>query len=335
MVLLAARALSHAALGTLKDLPISGPIGRALHGAVAAGLLVALRLALNEAGTIEGAFGPACEVTASPLPWVGGIRMFWGSGLTCYGVPFIEPPPRFNEHAQKIAQGGTPDVTLREVASDLSSSKEAMRKAARQVALARIRADLLTVLRLAEVSRAPSFTVETLSLAQLYQVPGALEKALGAPPLRKELQEKARAGAKGAADAARAALEALSFSAKEWKDEDPGSWLPDDEVVKTWCTAVSALAVDAVLEVALGQAESQLVHRQGGESEGGIATEHEAGKLYLLGLEERPLLMGRKRAAHMAHLFCDMKDFTKRTAFLKETVVADFLSREFYGPILT
>src|SRR5258708_8338616 len=30
-----------------------------------------------------------------------------------------------------------------------------------------------------------------------------------------------------------------------------------------------------------------------------------------------------------------MKDFTKRTAFLKETVVADFLSREFYGPILT
>jgi len=30
-----------------------------------------------------------------------------------------------------------------------------------------------------------------------------------------------------------------------------------------------------------------------------------------------------------------MKDFTKRTAFLKEAVVADFLSREFYGPILT
>src|SRR5260370_40674967 len=37
----------------------------------------------------------------------------------------------------------------------------------------------------------------------------------------------------------------------------------------------------------------------------------------------------------MVHLFCDMKNFTKRTAFLKETVVADFLSREFYGPILT
>src|SRR5207237_8118679 len=52
-------------------------------------------------------------------------------------------------------------------------------------------------------------------------------------------------------------------------------------------------------------------------------------------LEERPVLKTRQRAAHMGHLFCDMKDFTKRTAFLKETVVADFLSREFYGPILT
>ena len=40
LVLLAARALSHAATGTLKDLPVSGPIGRTLHGAVAAGLLL-------------------------------------------------------------------------------------------------------------------------------------------------------------------------------------------------------------------------------------------------------------------------------------------------------
>src|SRR5207237_346680 len=76
-------------------------------------------------------------------------------------------------------------------------------------------------------------------------------------------------------------------------------------------------------------------HRHGTESEGGIETQHEAGKLYLIGLDERPILMKRVRAPQMGHLFCDMKDFTKRTAFLKETVVADFLSREFYGPILT
>jgi len=66
-----------------------------------------------------------------------------------------------------------------------------------------------------------------------------------------------------------------------------------------------------------------------------VERQHEAGKLYLIALDERPILMNRARAPQMGHLFCDMKDFTKRTAFLKETVVADFLSREFYGPILT
>jgi hypothetical protein len=79
----------------------------------------------------------------------------------------------------------------------------------------------------------------------------------------------------------------------------------------------------------------QLAPRTGAESEGGIENEHEAGKLYLFSMDEKPILMGRTRSAQMGHLFCDMKDFTKRTAFLKETVVADFLSREFYGPILT
>src|SRR5204863_9996244 len=192
----------------------SGPLGRALHGAVSAGLLVASRLALREAAGADGPSGAACEVTASPLPWIGGIRMFWGSGLTCYGVPFIEPPPRFNDHVQKIAQGGTPDATLREVAGDVSGSKEAMRKAARQVALSRLRADLLTVLPLAEVSRAPAFSVETFSLVQLYQVAGALERVLAAPALRKELQEKTRAAAKAAGDPAKTALEALSYAAK-------------------------------------------------------------------------------------------------------------------------
>src|SRR5262249_12628938 len=82
-----------------------------------------------------------------------------------------------------------------------------------------------------------------------------------------------------------------------------GGWLPEDEVVRIWSTAVSTLAVDTALEIAVGGAEAQLVHRVGGESEGGIETEHEAGKLYLLGLEERPLLKTRRRAPHMGHLF--------------------------------
>src|SRR2546428_11781431 len=105
--------------------------------------------------------------------------------------------------------------------------------------------------------------------------------------------------------------------------------------MKPWETEVAALAADAAADGAVDQGQAQLIRRHGTESEGGIETQHEAGKLYLIGLDERPILMKRVRAPQMGHLFCDMKDFTKRTAFLKETVVADFLSREFSGPILT
>src|SRR6266446_5216259 len=329
LTLLAFRSLSHAALGALKDLPISGPVGRALHGAVAAGLLVASRLAMREAGVLEAPSGAASQAAAAVLPWLGGLRLLWGSGLACYGVSFVEPPARLDQHMQKIAQGGTPDVVAQEVAADLAGSKEAMRKASRQVGLARLRTDLLSLLRMAELGRAPTFSIEGQSLAQLYQAPGALERVLAAPAPRKELYEKARAAAKGAPS------EPVMWAAKEWKDETPGAWVSQDQVVKTCAAAVSALAVDAALDWAVGQAETQIVHRLGVESAGGIQPEYEAGKLYLLGLEERPILRTRSRAPHMGHLFCDMKDFTKRTAFLKEAVVADFLSREFYGPILT
>jgi hypothetical protein len=336
LVLLALRALSHAALGMLKDLPISGPAGRALHGAVAVGLLLASRLAAREAGVLDAPSGPVCEAATAVLPWLDGTRLLWGSGVACFGVPFIEAPARLDQHVQKVAQGATAEAVAREAAADLAGSKEAMRKASRQVALARLRADLLSLLRMAEVSRAPTLSVDGQSLAQLYQSPTALERVLAAPASRKELHEKTRAAAKGATtEPARAAMESVMVAAKEWKDEQPGSWVPQEQVVRAWSTAVAALAVDAALDGALGQAEVQIVHRQGGESEGGIGTEHEAGKLYFFGLEERPILMTRSRAPHMGHLFCDMKDFTKRTAFLKETVVADFLSREFYGPILT
>jgi len=60
--------------------------------------------------------------------------------------------------------------------------------------------------------------------------------------------------------------------------------------------AVSALAVDAGAGLAVGQAETQIVHRLGVESEGGIHTEYEAGKLYLLGMEKAAHPHDRSRA---------------------------------------
>src|SRR4051812_22029372 len=54
IALLALRQLCHGALERLKDLPVSGPAGRILHGAVAGGLLVAVRLAARESGVLAG-----------------------------------------------------------------------------------------------------------------------------------------------------------------------------------------------------------------------------------------------------------------------------------------
>ncbi|MGE5048250.1 MAG: hypothetical protein ACM3PC_06760, partial [Deltaproteobacteria bacterium] len=337
LVLLALRSRFRTALHTLRDLPVSGPVGRILHGAVAAGLLVVLRLATREAGVLTSASGALCEAATSALPSLGGQRALWGSGVLAYGVAFSEAiPTRVDAYAERILLGAAPEAVARDAAIDAVGSKEAARKAVRQVALARMRADLLGVLRMMEVGRAPLFSLEGLTLSQLVQTPGALERVLAAPAGRKDLLARTRSAARTANhEPARKALSSIASAVKEWRDEDPGGFLPQQAAVDAWAEAVAALAADEALESALDQAELQLVHRAGSESEGGIETQHEAGKLYLLAAEEKPILMSRTRSLQLGHLFCDMKDFTKRTAFLKETVVADFLSREFYGPILT
>jgi len=337
LALLALRGLSQGALGMLKDLPVTGPVGRHLHGAVAAGLLVAVRLASREAGLPQSSSGLQCETAATAIPWIGGMRFLPGSGLQCYGLPFDNAVPRLDQFAQKILQGGgTPETVAREVAMELASSKDASKKMTKVAGLAKLRGELLQLLRMSEAGRAPQLSVEGSTLAQLYQTPGALERVLSGTALRKEMAAKAKTTAKGATnEPARTLLESIALAAREWKEEHAGSYLAVEPAMKAWANAVSALAVDEALERALDQAESQIVHRTGAESEGGIATAYDGGKLYLFAIDEKPILMGRSRSLQMGHLFCDMKDFTKRTAFLKETVVAEFLSREFYGPILT
>ena len=335
LVLLALRSFAHGALESLKGLPVSGPLGRALHGAVATGLLVAVRLALREAGISGTPSGPECDAAALVLPWLSEPRALWGSGFLGYGAAFAEPPPRQDQHVQKLLQGGTPETVARDAAKDLQAEGQ-LAKAVRAVGLSRLRGELLQLLRMTEAGRAPSLSLDGLTLAQLYQVPGQLERVLATPAGRKELAARAKATAKAATnEPARTLVESIAAAARDWREDEPAPQAPDDPLVRAWSMAVAALSTDLALDRGLDQAETQLIYRTGGESEGGIDTQHEAGKLYRFGLEERPLLLSRARAPQMAHLFCDMKDFTKRTAFLKETVVADFLSREFYGPILT
>jgi hypothetical protein len=330
LTLLALRPVARDALGSLRALPVSGPVARVLHGAVATGLLILMRLSLGEARVPD----PAADATAGILPWLG-LRSFWGCGFAGHGAPFAEQPSRLEMHVSRVLQGVKPAQIARDAQAELNVSKDFGRKAARQVALQKLRSEMLQLLRLTDAGRAPPLASESATLAQLFGAPGVLERTVATPSSRKDLHAHAKAASRLASnDHARSLIDSIANAAKDWKDEDPGPYLPTETGTRVWSAAMAALAVDCALERGLDQAEAQLVHRTGGESEGGIETQHEAGKLYLVSVE-KPILRGRSHSAQMGHLFCDMKDFTKRTAFLKETVVSDFLAREFYGPILT
>jgi hypothetical protein len=69
-------------------------------------------------------------------------------------------------------------------------------------------------------------------------------------------------------------------------------------------------------------------------AEGGAEAEWEGGRLYRI--DGRPGAILRPREERRAgQLFADVKDFTRRTGLLGQAAMADFLRREFYGPILS
>ena len=337
LALLAVRSLSHGALSVLKEFPISGPAGRMLQGAVAAGLCWRCGSRRGKPARWARSGGAQCEAASGALPGSAASSRSGAAASSCYGVAFTERPPRLDQHVQKIAQGGTVEVVAGDVAADLVANKESMRKAARQVALARLAPTCSRWCGCRSWAACRPFSVEGFSLAQLYQAPGrAGAGALRAALAQGAVREDARGGQGGDQRAgARGHRGGRARPPRPGRKRTRRRSLPHEQVITTWARTVAALAADAALDAAVNQAEGQLVHRQGNESEGGIETQHESGKLYLVTVEEKPILKMRTRAPQMGHLFCDMKDFTRRTAFLKETVIADFLSREFYGPILT
>src|SRR3989440_8218762 len=335
LVLLSLRVLADEAHGILRKVPLGQPMQRVFHGAVATGLLIAARLAAGEAGAFDAPGGVRCEAATQALSWMGGLRHFTGSSTHAYGVAFADPVLRLDLYAQKVMQGASAEQLARDVKAEMTDAEAAVGGAERAFALAAVRADLLHLLRLSETARTPALGLEGVSPAQLFGAPGALERVLASPERRKEMQARAKATAKATThEEARAALQSLARVSKEWREDGPSVFAAED-VRDGTARAVSALAVDAVLEKLLDQAELSLLHRSGQESADGIDAEYERGRLYRIGAEERPLLRARATSLQMGHLFCDVKDFTRRTALLKEAVVADFLSREFYTPILT
>src|SRR5207253_3420136 len=133
---------------------------RSLHGALAAGLFVAIRLAAREAGAFEGPLGCLAEAATQPLCWMGGLRYLMGGGNTAYGVAISDPVARIDLFAHKVSQGGSPEQLALDVQADLQDSEESFLRAERAYALAAVRADLLQLLRLSETARTPAFGLD-------------------------------------------------------------------------------------------------------------------------------------------------------------------------------
>ena len=318
----------------LKQVPLQAPAGRNLQGAIAAGLLVALRLAARESGVLDSPSGAKVMAALSPLPWLQGGRLLPGSGLQAHGISLPEAIPRVEELATNLEAKPGLDGVLRE-ATGWARGGDLEQRAARSVAHAILRRELLGLARLVESGRAPSLHLGDLSLAQLHGQPAALERTLGAADRRKELVARLKEVARSCGrEPDRDRIEGLAAMAGEYREDDPGRCLARGEAERAFSRAIAAMAVDLQLERALLKAQGQLQARSGSEREGGIEEEHERGRLYLLA-PRGAILNKRARAQQMGHLFCDVKDFTRRTAVLKEAVVADFLHHEFYTPILT
>ncbi len=203
-------------------------------------------------------------------------------------------------------------------------------KAEQAVAVARLRDLLAQAVLHAEVRGQGARVV---ALRELLGTPGGLASGAGDASPRQALARQLVAGALGG-DAG-ALVERAVRALQGWRPHEPGAvfGLSREAARAEYALAAAAVCADLALERRAAGAARALTFRTGREAEGGADGEYEAGRLYRLGARPGPIL---KAAANLrlAHLFADVKDFTRRTSLLGQASMAEFLRREFYLPIL-
>ncbi|HSA24201.1 MAG TPA: hypothetical protein P5076_22260 [Myxococcota bacterium] len=91
--------------------------------------------------------------------------------------------------------------------------------------------------------------------------------------------------------------------------------------------------MDEFVHAQLAPVLLRLLDRRALASGAALRLEFESGRLYRLACDELPMLR-RRTSQQEGQLFVDLKGYTRRTARAKELVMAEFLGREFYEPIL-
>jgi hypothetical protein len=339
--LLATLALAGALQATgpgLREVLPGAPYDRYLRAAALTALWVASRTGLARAVRDAGLepddpFALRLDAALNPGALLGGRGALLSGGSTLYGVELLAGVPQADEVTGRLAAGGDPDAAAGDVAAALASDEELSRRAETAVALARLREALSAAVTGSEEAGQRGAGAD---LRGLLAAPGGLAAAVGDEEGRRQLATRAReALSRVLSGEAAAGLEVVLRALRGWKQREPAAalGLRREQARAEYATAATALLADAALERILVPARRALVARTGAEAEGGADAEWEAGRLYRISTRGGPILKaGRERP--MAHLFADVKDFTRRTGLLGQAAMAEFLRREFYLPIL-
>jgi class 3 adenylate cyclase len=323
--------------GAVRALELPPSVQRQVLTAAATGVYLALRLgverALREAqapeelaARIESALGPMAVLGGSKLLLTGG-SLLYGCELQA-GVPDAE---------KLVAQypGGLPvDAVQATLEQTLAGDDAVARRAELAVGLAALRERLVHAVRLGEGGGFKSTL--TQYLRELALRPATLTALLADDKARKQLVKDLKAYAETLKGSPAEALVDLANGFKEYTAKAPASvaGLSRAEAHTRYARAATAFVCDLWLERALFSPRRMLYPRTGDEVEGGLEAEYQAGRLYKLSTKQEPLLRSAV-SAPVAHLFVDVKDFTRRTQLLGGAAMADFLRREFYVPILS
>ncbi len=130
-------------------------------------------------------------------------------------------------------------------------------------------------------------------------------------------------------------LESLADRFRRYSGRNPARGLLDDDQVRERALqAWMAAAGDVLCTRAASRALTRLSLRTGSESDRTLDELYDSGRLYRFGPTFKPFLKVYKRAGRVGHYFIDVKDYTRQTVLLKEEIMAEFIRREFYEPIL-
>jgi hypothetical protein len=335
IVCLALSAALQSAMAGLREVLPRAPHDRHLRAAAATALWVSARTGMarfaRDAGLRdEDPMLLRMEAAVNATTLAGGRSGLVGGGSTLYGPALRAGIPRADEAGARLAGGGDPDEVVGLVSGALAEEEDLSRKAEGAVALWRLREVLVDAALSAEETRKGANAAE---IRALLLAPGALAQAVGDEGARTELAARLQQSLGGAVAGEGTAALGLAVNAmRAWKAREPAAaiGLRRQEARDLYALAAAGVLADVALERLIGSTRRALVPASGA---GTPDAEWEAGRLYRVSVRPAPIL-AEARELPIAHLFADVKDFTRRTGLLGGAAMAEFLRREFYLPIL-